>query len=89
MRYAWANSHSLFSHFNVEIRLHSGTADYNKIVNWIALNTAIVEFVKRYGRLEANGLREMLFKLLQKDLITEKTYYFYIDRQKEFNNRLS
>jgi len=89
LRYAWANFHSLFSHYNVEIRLHSGTADYTKIVHWIALNTSIVEYVKKYGRLEASGLREMLFKLLQKDLITESTFYFYVERYKELNNKLN
>lgn len=89
LRYAWANFHSLFSHFNIEIRLHNGTTSYLKILHWIALNVALVEYVKKYGRMEADGLRGMLFRLLTKDLITDETFTFFVKRQKELNHRLN
>lgn len=80
LRYCWANFHSLFSKNNVEIRLHSGTGNYEKIMNWVALNVAVVQYVKKFGRLQANDIKELLLILLRKDLIAEKTYYFYVDR---------
>lgn len=86
LRYAWANFHSLFRDKNIEVRIHSGTANYDKIVHWASLQSAVVEYVKNYGIIEQTELKDILSELRSKDLITDETVTFYIQRSKKFNN---
>lgn len=52
-RYQWANFHGHFHRGAIEIRLHQGTVDPEKIINWIDLWLAMVREVPRieYSRL--------------------------------------
>lgn len=48
-RYQWLNIHGHFFKKAVEIRLHHGTTDKEKIRNWIALWLSVVRNVKQMG----------------------------------------
>ena len=84
-RYAWANFHSLFRDNNIEIRLHQGTCNYEKVIHWVALNVAIVEYVKKYGTIIGTTIEEILSILLQKGLIEKSTQAFYLQRKRDLN----
>ena len=45
-RYAWLNLHSVFYRGTLEIRLHNGTIDAQKIKNWFNIHLTILEFLK-------------------------------------------
>lgn len=99
LKYAWCNFHSLFSHGNVEIRIHSGTGNYEKILHWISLQVAIVEYVKLFGVLSVSGdtgdnsmntnynlLKDLLKQLRTANLITKPTVKFYKSRFYKFSD---
>lgn len=44
IRYLGLNLSAYFDHKTIELRYHSGTSDFEKIINWIKLNLAIVDF---------------------------------------------
>ena len=44
-RYAGINFHSLLANGHLEIRYHSGTINFEKIINWIRLNVLIMDKV--------------------------------------------
>lgn len=46
-RYAGVNLHSLLSNNHLEIRHHSGTIDYTKIINWIKLHVRILDKISK------------------------------------------
>ena len=46
-RYAGINLHSMLSNNHLEIRHHSGTIDYTKIINWIRLHVRILDKISR------------------------------------------
>jgi len=46
-RYAGVNLHSLLGNSHLEIRHHSGTIDYNKIINWIRLHVRILDKISK------------------------------------------
>lgn len=91
-RYAGVNFHSLLSNGHIEIRFHSGTIDSDKILHWIALHTAIIDYCMTTPLLN-NLIKEKtlkretdkMFELLQKDkrLKPETIEYLFV-RQKKF-----
>lgn len=102
-RYAGINFHSLLANKHIEIRYHSGTINYNKIINWIKLHVAIldriVESLKRgnENKIELSSLLKIRFKLG----LAEKTKSFFdlldlpedlrnyfLERQKRFSGNL-
>lgn len=46
-RYAGVNLHSLLSNNHLEIRHHSGTIDYKKIINWVRLHVRILDKISK------------------------------------------
>ena len=46
-RYAGVNMHSMLSNNHLEIRHHSGTIDYTKIINWIRLHVRVLDKISR------------------------------------------
>lgn len=44
-RYSGINFHTLLSDNHIEIRFHNGTIDKTKILNWISLHCAILDYV--------------------------------------------
>lgn len=80
-RYAFANFSSYYMHRRVggktiEIRLHSGTTDTKKLINWARINLKLFEWAinTRWGRIYSidNKLKTFLNILEDDDL---KTYY--------------
>jgi len=43
-RYTGFNLHAWFYQQTIEVRYHTGTTDFNKIINWIKLNKKIIDF---------------------------------------------
>ena len=43
-RYRGFNLHSYFGQRTIEIRFHSSTSDFEKIINWIKINLSIVDW---------------------------------------------
>lgn len=46
-RYYGVNYHSFAKHKTIEVRLHAGTVDFNKIANWVDLLVKVVNTPKR------------------------------------------
>jgi hypothetical protein len=44
-RYFYVNFHSVFYRNTLEMRLHSGTLDYQKIINWLNINRNFLKYV--------------------------------------------
>lgn len=90
LRYCWSNFECMVNEKHIEFRLHNGTYDYDKIIHWCSLMSAIVEYSKKYGRFnlqgknERNKLKDLLVKLENKRLIVKDTLEFYIKRQERF-----
>ena len=85
LRYCWVNFHSLFRDNNIEIRLHQGTVNYQKIVEWAALQVAVVQYVKTYGPIYTATLRTLLTELRRVNLINQSTQEYFIMRFKKLN----
>jgi hypothetical protein len=45
-RYCWINFHSIFLRGTFEIRVHNGTIDHFKIINWFKINLEVLNFLK-------------------------------------------
>lgn len=43
-RYYWANWHAYHSHKTLEIRLHSGTLNYTKVMNWVKMHLRFTDW---------------------------------------------
>lgn len=65
-RYTSLNLKSLSKHKTVEVRLHSGTLDKDKIINWIKLMKAIYEYVFYFYD------KDVVHKILNMPINTEK-----------------
>lgn len=95
-RYFGLNLKALKSHETIELRYHSGTCDFDKIINWINLNFAIVNFAlnnteKTILKLQKitdkeNLTIENLEKLFSKMGIDQKIISFYSERFSKLNN---
>ena len=46
-RYYFVNLHSIWYHNTIEIRLHSGTTNFNKIKNWILINRKFIDWLMK------------------------------------------
>jgi hypothetical protein len=62
-RYVWCNWLSYSRHNTVEIRIHGGTVDYRKIVNWVIAHTRFVDWAA--GRTLDEICNEFAGKTLQ------------------------
>ncbi len=47
-RYRGLNLHSLLNIGTIELRYHSGTLDSTKIINWLFINTAIIDYCNKH-----------------------------------------
>jgi len=86
-RYYGVNIHTYFYRRTVEIRYHNGTSDYNKIVHWIKLHTAIVDCIgsKGIGEIERK-LRRSVRGFLEWAGVPARTLRFYKQRQDKFKD---
>ncbi len=87
-RYNGLNLHSLFSSGHLEIRYHSGTINGEKILRWVDLHTAMVDYAHSvYGiqpQNELTNLREKTERLFQLIGLSEETAAYYYNRQNLF-----
>jgi len=79
-RYYWVNMHSYFYRGTVEIRLHSGTANKNKIINWVELWLRFFDYAceNKYTGIP-------FFEMLQAAKVQDSTIEFYKQRQLHFS----
>lgn len=58
-RYMGVNFHSYCYRKTIEIRFHSGTTDYDKIINWVIILLSIYNYsIKRY---KSNEIKKLLY----------------------------
>jgi len=55
-RYLGFNLHSYFHQSTIEIRYHSGTINFEKIINWIKINQAIISYALNHSEAEIEQL---------------------------------
>jgi len=80
-RYEWVNLHSIFYRNTIEIRLHSGTLNTNKIINWIMINKTLLEWLLKTDlKTVKDTLTENYFL---DNILTKKLKKHMIDRIKE------
>lgn len=102
-RYAGINFHSLLANKHIEIRYHSGTINYHKIMNWIKLHVAILDRIvesQKSGnenKIDLNTLLKIRFKLGLKEKtesffdylnLSDEVKKYFLDRQKTFSGDL-
>lgn len=93
-RYRNINMHTFFSDGHIEIRLHSGTINPDKIKHWTALHTAIVDYAVKEmyslnGAITAFSeidLSKKTTDLLEKIKVEKSTKDYFISRQKELQD---
>jgi len=78
-RYKWMNVASLRSHNTIEIRLHSGTLDSDKVCNWIKAHLAFWIYYR-----DQSPTGETLFEVFDTVDTTRGLSDFYRARQKLF-----
>lgn len=97
-RYFGANFHSLLKDNHFEVRYHSGTLNYEKILYWVDLHSSILkacrtgkitesDMVNAYRRIldwsNIETITEMMFSFLD---INDDTKEYLLDRQTKFKN---
>jgi len=55
-RYHWLNWQAYQRHHTVEIRLHSGTTNYDKVANWVKIHTRFVDALAKLPEREVYDL---------------------------------
>ncbi len=80
-RYRAVNVCSFSEHGSLEVRLHSGTTDFTKIVNWIRLIEAIFQ---KKGKPQNEDCIQALMELP----LTREEILYWINRHKELNPKL-
>lgn len=93
-RYFGINFHSLFTEGHLEIRLHSGTVSYRKILEWANLHATIMDFAMLGGFTEdilnearAVSLQERTKMLLNILGLSGSSKRWFLERQKKFSNK--
>lgn len=78
-RYYKVNPIAYRRHNTIEFRQHQGTTDYNKISNWIAFLTALVDFSKNNAlTAEPQSIEDLTF-------LPKKVREYYMNRISELN----
>lgn len=85
-RYCWLNMHSIFYRGTLEIRLHQGTINPTKIINWLRIHNTILEYLEKVSLkklMKSNLNKDRLLSLFPKDLkeyILEREVYLSKDK---------
>lgn len=76
-RYAGVNFHSLLKDGHIEVRFHSGTTQAEKILQWVALNVAIIDFCQNsINESSIESFIEITLKAKHSVSLNEKTDSF-------------
>ena len=86
-----AGAYSLhFTNFNkyktVEFRHHSGTTDKNKIINWVALTSKIMDFCSHARTTLKEDTEPSLENMAELLRLEDSNYGYYYNRQQHFLN---
>lgn len=95
-RYAGVNLHSLLSNNHLEIRHHSGTIDYTKIINWIRLHVRVLdkiskdeipldEIINLKNILNLSQRQTKVFEMLE---LEEDLQKYFIARNRKFGKEI-
>jgi hypothetical protein len=92
-RYIWANWEAYKRHHTLEIRLHTGSTDETKIINWVKAHLRFVDYVLGYTALELHNLlqdadKDELFKFMADTWNDDVLTSFYFKRANKFGGRL-
>lgn len=93
-RYFGLNLKALESHNTIELRYHSGTVDFEKIINWIKFNLALVDFALSASIVRILSIEKIIakndfskFEKILDIVLKEKSVKDYIlARYKKFNS---
>lgn len=92
-RYNGLNLHSLFSDGHLEIRYHSGTINYEKIMHWVTLHTCMVDWATKAngvrGTHELTDLKEKTENLFYIIDLPDATREYYRMRQNLFTGTIT
>lgn len=92
-RYNYANFHSLFRNGTLEIRLHSGTGNARKILEWVNLHGLFIDkvindesvFIRKLKRITKNDCEKKQLEMLMKELnLTKSSRDYLLQRQEGF-----
>lgn len=82
-RYCAVNLASIFKHNTIEVRLHSGTTNVFKIVNWVKLLWSITDYcINNTAKTKTYSLKVLKSKLS----LDNELYKFYLARYKKFKD---
>lgn len=95
-RYAGINLHSMLSNNHLEIRHHSGTIDYTKIINWVRLHVRVLdkisnneiemsEIINLKNILNLSQRQSKVFKMLD---LEEDLQKYFIARNRKFGKEI-
>ena len=84
-RYSGCNLHSYFNQRTIEIRYHSGTTNFEKIMNWVKINQAIFRYAEAHTLQEILDLRNFgncktnygIIRRLFKEVVKSETLWKY------------
>lgn len=88
-RYVWCNIHSYYYRGTIEIRLHSGTTDPEKVIRWIEFWLHLLEYVttSNWKKEVQNGAT--LFDVCYSAFIRHSTVEFYKQRYAKFSKKIT
>jgi hypothetical protein len=96
-RYFGLNLTALETHSTIELRYHSGTVNFDKVINWIKFNFALIEFacdssmerIKSLQRItDKKESKETIFKMLLDVIVKDDDVKkFYIERFAKINGK--
>ena len=81
-RYDWLNMTSALSkRKSIEVRLHSGTLDHKKIINWIRINMACIEWARKADIKRVITVKNRLRTLYK--IVESKDLIKYIEQRRD------
>ena len=95
-RYFGCNLHSYFYQSTIEIRYHSGTTNFEKIINWIKINQAIFNYALNHSVEDILELQKfdncytnytIIRKLFKKVVGNDTLWRYYKRRFNKFSNK--
>jgi hypothetical protein len=89
-RYQWFNVHSYPCHGSLEIRLHTGTLDSDKVCNWVKAHLRFVDWVVNGGDINRlTGTIQERFAVLSEIWADDDLTAFYVERARKFGTDLA
>jgi len=84
-RYTWINAHSYYYRGTIENRLHSGTMNSTKVINWVELWLKLLEYTKDGKWIDDMVSGFSIFEIAKQAGVQDSTIEFYRKRMVRFN----